>query len=57
MNNEKTVRPRDPGVRLFHQALVATLTLSYLSGVIVSSILHRENLVGAMITGNKVKRK
>lgn len=32
MNNEKSARVWDPGVRLFHWGLVTTFTVSYLSG-------------------------
>jgi cytochrome b len=46
-------------VKLFHQYTADTwviLICGHISGVIASSLAHRENLPLAMITGNKVRR-
>jgi len=36
--------------------LTLLLVLVHLGGVVFSSVLHRENLIGAMLTGSKLRR-
>lgn len=43
-----------------HEAMANLLLLLiaiHLGGVVISSLLHRENLIRAMITGNKIKQE
>lgn len=49
-----------PIMKELHDALghgLLFLIVIHVGGVIVSSLLHRENLIAAMITGKKIRRK
>ena len=52
----KTINVWDLFVRVFHESLVGlliSLVVVHICGVLVSSYVHKENLVLAMVTGRK----
>ena len=53
MVNEEINYPGIDGIHEISSNTMLALVLIHITGVIISSLLHRENLIGAMISGCK----